>query len=694
MKPDSFITWLKSAKSDFVLYAVIIVLVNLIGIQSYLRLDLTSRKSYSLSQISRQAVNSLEEPLSVKVFFSPNLPAPYNNVEVYLRDLLGEYDRVGNPRFSYEFFDMEKEENKDVAQDFGVYSVQVQQIKDDKLQVASAYMGLAVSYGDSIEQMNNINYTDGLEYDLTTLMQKMINKSDALSGLTGKVQMTLYRSQALNEFNISGFNQLEQFVYEAYGRVNRENFEKIEYTMVDPINESEIDALAERYGLQRLTWTRNDGTGGTGKGILGIVIEYEDRFSLIPLRISRGLLGGFGIQGLETLDESMTAALESLTSSTTTIAYLTGHGEKALDDQEQGAAVYQSLNADIYQFKEVNLAEEDLPDHVQTLVINGPVAKIDEAELYKIDQFLMRGGSLVVYLDPFQEIMPQQDQGWGGGQPVYIPVSTGLEKLLETYGAKVEGNYVLDTASYVHRQEGAGELPLYYVPVVARENLDQGVSITKNLANVAFLKNGAITLTGEENDRVSKTVLASSSDDSWTVSGQINLSPYGMTPPPDDQLAAYPLAVLLEGQFNSYFSAPVNGEEAGDDGISVKTHLAASTAAGKVFLTGSSALTTPQLLDEEGRSSNAIMTHNILDYMNGNEELNEMRSKGLSFNPLRESGDQLRNFIKYFNMAGIPVLVILAGLLVWQLGARRRMRIQLQFNPKSLQTILEKEGDA
>ena len=693
MNLKGILKWLKSPKSDFVLYAVIIVLANLIGIQSYLRLDLTARKSYSLSEVSRQAVNTLEEPLAVKVFFSPNLPAPYNSVEVYLRDLLGEYGRVGNSRFSYEFYNMEKEENKATAEEFGVYSVQVQQVKDDKLQVVSAFMGLAVSYGDSIEQMNNINYTDGLEYDLTTLIQKMVSKSDALSGLTGKVHMTLYRSDALSEFNISGFDDLERTVYDSYGRVNRENFEKIEYAVVDPISESEIDGLADRYGLQRLSWKKNDGSGETGKGILGIVLEYEDRFALVPLKISRGLLGGFGIQGLDGLDESLTAGLEALTSSTTTIAYLTGHGEKALDDEQQGAAMYKTLNSDIYEFKEVNLAEEDIPDQVQTLVINGPVQKIEEAELYKIDQFLMKGGSLVVYLDPFQEIVPQQNQGYGGGQPVYIPVSTGLEKLLDKYGAKVDGNYVLDKKSYIHRQEGTGEIPLYYVPIVARENLNQKVSITKNLANVAFLKNGSLEFTHEDNPDVAGTVIASSSKQAWTVSGQINLSPYSMSPPPEEQLSSYTLAVLLEGSFASYFDGPVGETDEGDGQITLKSHLAKSTAPGKVFLTGSSALTTAQLLDEQGRSSNSVMTHNILDYMNGNEELNEMRSKGLSFNPLKESSDQMRNFIKYFNMIGIPVLVVLAGLFIWQMGRRRRLRIQLQFNPKGLQTVLGKEGD-
>jgi len=69
------------------------------------------------------------------------------------------------------------------------------------------------------------------------------------------------------------------------------------------------------------------------------------------------------------------------------------------------------------------------------------------------------------------------------------------------------------------------------------------------------------------------------------------------------------------------------------------------------------------LLDEEGAGPNAIFIMNVLDYLNNKEEIAVMRSKEQRFNPLYEIGAVTRNFIKYFNIAGLPALVVLSGFL-------------------------------
>ena len=76
--------YLKSPRSDIVLFAVFLLLLNMVAYRAFFRVDLTAPRSYSLSKASIQTVRTLEEPLSVKVFFSKNLPAPYNSVEQVL----------------------------------------------------------------------------------------------------------------------------------------------------------------------------------------------------------------------------------------------------------------------------------------------------------------------------------------------------------------------------------------------------------------------------------------------------------------------------------------------------------------------------------------------------------------------------------------------------------------------------------
>ena len=79
------------------MYIAVIVLINIAGQTLKFRADLTANKIYSLSDISRKVVSTLSEPLTIKVFFTKDLPPPHNATEQYLRDLLKEYALYGRP---------------------------------------------------------------------------------------------------------------------------------------------------------------------------------------------------------------------------------------------------------------------------------------------------------------------------------------------------------------------------------------------------------------------------------------------------------------------------------------------------------------------------------------------------------------------------------------------------------------------
>ena len=77
----------------------------------------------------------------------------------------------------------------------------------------------------------------------------------------------------------------------------------------------------------------------------------------------------------------------------------------------------------------------------------------------QIDQFLMRGKSLAIFYDAFSEMNMGQNQMGRQQGPVFLPVATGLEKLLEHYGVTVRQSYILDKSSFeqtMPRQYGGG----------------------------------------------------------------------------------------------------------------------------------------------------------------------------------------------------------------------------------------------
>ncbi|MBT8341244.1 MAG: GldG family protein, partial [Desulfatitalea sp.] len=134
----------------FALYLVVVVLINVAGITLFFRVDMTGNQLFSLSPISRQVSATLSEPLTIKVFFTKDLPAPHNTTELYLRDLLNEYALYNKKHFKVQFYNVSAEtegisdqarENQQMARDYGIQPVQIQIVEEDEVKFKQAYMG-------------------------------------------------------------------------------------------------------------------------------------------------------------------------------------------------------------------------------------------------------------------------------------------------------------------------------------------------------------------------------------------------------------------------------------------------------------------------------------------------------------------------------------------------------------------------
>jgi gliding-associated putative ABC transporter substrate-binding component GldG len=167
-----------------VLLLGIFLVLNLISAQVFSRLDLTEGKIYTLSDGSRELVANLEDPLTVKVFFSENLPAPYNANARYLRDLLDDYKTYSHGMFHYEFMDPSSEEELEKqARDFQIPPVQVNTVEKDQLQVKKVYMGLVFLYRDKHETIPVVQTTTGLEYEISSTIKYLTSAQRTKVGI-------------------------------------------------------------------------------------------------------------------------------------------------------------------------------------------------------------------------------------------------------------------------------------------------------------------------------------------------------------------------------------------------------------------------------------------------------------------------------------------------------------------------------
>jgi gliding-associated putative ABC transporter substrate-binding component GldG len=151
----------------------ILVLVNFISVRLFGRIDLTKEKVYTLSDASKKLVGNLDDRITIKAYFTEDLPAPYNNNRRAVLDILNDYKAYSNGNVQYEFINPQGEKGEQEAQREGIPPVQVQVMNNDKLEVKRGYLGLVMQYEDKKEVIPVIQHLSSLEYDLTSAMKRL-----------------------------------------------------------------------------------------------------------------------------------------------------------------------------------------------------------------------------------------------------------------------------------------------------------------------------------------------------------------------------------------------------------------------------------------------------------------------------------------------------------------------------------------
>ncbi|MCQ2575555.1 MAG: Gldg family protein [Treponema sp.] len=691
-----FWNWLKSPKSDFLLFILLLILINIAGNKTYKRWDLTQPKSYSISSASKDIVKNLDQPLSIRVFFDKNLPAQYNAISQYVSDFLEEYKAAANKNFTVTFVDVSKEENVQLARDFGLKQVQIQEIKNNEVGYKQSYMGLVITYGADVQVIDPITTSDGFEYRLTSAISKMIHTADSLAGLKAneKIKVTVYLSEPLKKMRISGIDQVEGIVSAAFKSVNKQAQDRLDYALVAPSSD-EAQLISEHYGLRELYYTGADNSRQTA--LVGVVVEYDDKFETLPLGVEQTIFGT-AVYGLDEVESNLNACIQALVSKPTQIGYIMGHQELPLDEEKYAANLDIAIR-DSYQLVDIDLSETDIPTGINTIIINGPQMDYYEDELYKIDQFIMRGGNVMFFIDG---VNTAGAGAYYNGGPQYSDNVSNLDRLLNKYGVQRNYDMVMDKNCFVNNNSQYGKLNYYWAPLIQKNQMAKNHPITKNLGYVTMLENGSLDVSAAESDpNVKVTVLARSSDQSWrSTDKNMVLNPITIVPPADEtKYHSEIMAVLLEGNFNSAFDeAPVMYDE---DGNEIETsdmigsnYMASSKLPGKIFVAGSSYITTYQVFDAQGTTPIAMLIMNAIDYLNGNADLCEMRTKGLSLNTLTIKNAVAAKILQYFNQYGLTVLVAIAGFVVWRIRSRRRIRINRKYNPDDTRTITKEKPEA
>ncbi len=184
-------------KSHFKYYIIlmvgILVLVNTLANRYFFRLDFTEDQRYTLSESTLNILDEVQEPVTVKAYFSEGLQPQFDQMRRDFKDLLTEYASRTDGQIVFEFINPNKEEKlEQEAIQAGVQPVMIQAREKDQSSTKKAFMGAIINIGEDSENLPFIQPGAQMEYALSTAIKKMTNPEKAAIGfITGNGEPAL-----------------------------------------------------------------------------------------------------------------------------------------------------------------------------------------------------------------------------------------------------------------------------------------------------------------------------------------------------------------------------------------------------------------------------------------------------------------------------------------------------------------------
>jgi ABC-type uncharacterized transport system involved in gliding motility auxiliary subunit len=207
-----------------------------------------------------------------------------------------------------------------------------------------------------------------------------------------------------------------------------------------------------------------------------------------------------------------------------------------------------------YTVKRVSLDAERIDDDIKVLLVIHPRGIGDRAQ-YALDQFVLRGGKLIAFVDPsayFDQFGGMAGMGMQGGTP------SSLDRLFKAWGIGFDSSKVVLDMRYV---TGAGARALPTLLSLNDSAFDPNDVATQRLGSLLMPFAGVFT--GKPAEGLSQTVLMKTSAysqlvDSFAAMTQGEAAVRGFQPSGTE----YPLAIRLTGKFRTAFP---EGEPKSDD---------------------------------------------------------------------------------------------------------------------------------
>ena len=395
-----------------------------------------------------------------------------------------------------------------------------------------------------------VDMTDDKHYSLSEASIELLRKTEA------SIDITLFLQGDLN----AGFERLQRATKETIEEMSVHS--DIQFSIED-LQSSYSKEEAERMGMRPIVIHEREQDGKTAQTTIYpyALIQYKGKKAVVALlKNTRGLSGEENLNAsIEQMEFAFMEALSLLLQTETPrIAIIEGHGEPdETHTYDLMTALSRYFQVDRGQISGIDsIVDAHILDDYRAILILAPQTPFSDQERFIIDQYLMRGGSILWAINGIRlskEVLQQE-----GFTPI-IPLDLGLSEMFFRYGIRINPALVQDiqclpipvNVSSDPEQPNLQPMPWTYAPLLLTS---QGSPITRNMGQVMSTFVSPIEAVGGEDGIEKRVLLATSTASCLTATpGKVDLN--DMNPNIEQFKYQYiPIAVSLEGVFPSAYA--------------------------------------------------------------------------------------------------------------------------------------------
>ena len=502
-----------------------------------------------------------------------------------------------------------------------------------------------------LSRENRFNLTDSTEKVLQNLPEKLYIDAFDSSDVPGEHKARL---------------SLTRELIKEIANVNRK---KVELRFHDPDSNESDKKKATEAGIKPAQLNQQErGSVEIKQAYFGIKLTVGSKSTVIP--------NAYFAEAIEyQILSSLKKMLKKNNSSTVAIlktagAFLAPEQTQGMGKDTFGLFVHRAFAPENGEIQEINVNSESIPDEIKTVLWVGSPDLTDKGKYY-IDQFLMRGGNLLIFAKTFNFQMGGQNQMaammGGGNEGLAQPAAEvgAINAFLSHYGIEIKTDMILEpddsyAVTSIFQQltnpnAEAFHYPLWVIPRKESGTINPKSQFTKNASAVLLPWTSSIDVKSDKQPGAVYTTLIESTKKADKRAEFVIVNEEKVAKQPiNAQNTSFVLGLHVEGNLKSYFTTDTVPKETTEAFID-------KTKEGKksqIVVFGSPYIVSDMLATNDYLPlfrTNLSFVLNVIDILSGDTDMLSLRTKQVYTKNLKDVNKTEKFIYSFLNILLLPV---------------------------------------